>query len=158
MTSNQIYFAQHGLAINKADNPDRPLSAAGITQTEAIARHLQLAGTPVDAVAHSGKLRALQTAQIFATELNLSTVNACEFLSPNDDVSLLAGYLETDTARNHTLYIGHLPHLEKLVSFLVTGEEEPSAIQYQNSAIACLQKGELSYRLRWYITPETLPI
>jgi len=156
--NNQTYFAQHGLSVSKEDNPGRPLSEAGIRQTEAIARQLQLSGIVVDHIAHSGKLRALQTAQIFATELNLSAVSACEFLSPNDDVMLLAGHLQTDAAINNTLYIGHLPHLEKLVSYLVTGKDEPGIIHYQNSAVACLQKSESSYQLQWYITPETLAI
>jgi len=158
MTNNQIYFAQHGLAVSKADNPDRPLSEAGIRQTEAIARQLRHSATPVAQIIHSGKLRALQTAQIFATELNLPTVATSEFLSPNDDVTLLARYLQTDAAINNTLYIGHLPHLEKLVSFLITGKDEPSIIHYQNSGVVCLQKSESLYQLRWYVTPETLAI
>ncbi|MFV2004951.1 MAG: phosphohistidine phosphatase SixA [Gammaproteobacteria bacterium] len=158
MTNHQIYFAQHGLAVSKANNPDRPLSDAGTRQTEAIARQLRRSAIPVAHITHSGKLRALQTAQIFAAELNLSTVTASEFLSPNDDVTLLARYLQADTAINNTLYIGHLPHLEKLVSFLITGKDEPSIIQYQNSAVVCLQKNESSYQLRWYVTPEALAI
>ncbi len=156
MTNKQIYFAQHGLAVSKTDNPDRPLSTAGIRQTETIARQLQLSGTAVAVILHSGKLRALQTAQIFAAELKLSTISTCEFLSANDDVAILAKHLKTDSAINNTLYIGHLPHLEKLVSFLIIGKESPSIIRYQNSAVACLQKSETSYQLRWYVTPETL--
>jgi phosphohistidine phosphatase len=152
MTTHQIYFAQHGLAVNKAENPDRPLSEAGIKQTEAIAKYLQRSAIPVAQISHSGKLRALQTAQIFADELNITTVSAIDHLSPNDDVALLAQNLITD----NTLYIGHLPHLEKLVSFLVTGKENPGILQFQNSAVVCLEKKETLYQLQWYLTPELI--
>jgi phosphohistidine phosphatase len=154
MTTHQIYFAQHGLAVNKAENPDRPLSEAGIKQTEAIAKYLQRSAIPVAQISHSGKLRALQTAQIFAAELNITAVSAIDHLSPNDAVTLLAQNLQTDVSTNKTLYIGHLPHLEKLVSFLVTGKENPGILQFQNSAVVCLEKKETLYQLQWYLTPD----
>ena len=158
MAANRIYFAQHGLALSKDENPDRPLSEAGIDQTEAVAKQLQRSAIPVTQIFHSGKLRALQTAQIFAAELDTSTVSAIDHLSPNDDASLLAQDLQADDRTTSALYIGHLPHLEKLVSLLVTGRENPDIIHFQNSAVVCLEKDETTYRLRWYLTPDVLAV
>ena len=149
MTTFSVYFAQHGLAVDKADDLKRPLSQAGIHQSKTIARTLQHSKTPITRVFHIGKLRASQTAEIFAGTTKLSSTSTVEGLSPNDDVTLLAQNLNI----NHALYIGHLPHLEKLVAYLVTGNENANIIKFQNSAVACLEKSDNHYQLKWYLTP-----
>jgi phosphohistidine phosphatase len=146
---HSVYFSQHGLAVDKADDAERPLSRAGIQQTKSIARILHDSKTPVTSIFHSGKLRAAQTAKIFASAMDISTTSETDGLSPNDDVTLLAQSLNI----NNALYIGHLPHLEKLVTYLITGSENVSIINFQNSAVACLEKYETQYQLQWYITP-----
>ena len=152
MNSNlkTIYFAQHGLAVDKSDDPERPLSEAGIQQTQSIADRLCISNTPVSRIFNSGKLRATQTAEIFASTLGVPTLSIANHLLPNDDVTLLADDLNEDNA----LYVGHLPHLEKLVSFLVTGNEEHKIIKFQNSAVACLMKNDSHYQIKWFLTPE----
>jgi phosphohistidine phosphatase len=153
MAANRLYFAQHGLAVDKGEDPERPLSETGVKQTEMIAEALRKAETPISSIFHSGKLRASQTADIFALTLNASTKAAVDGLSPNDNVALLAQKLNV----NDALYVGHLPHLEKLVTYLVTNDENNSIIKFQNSAVACLAKSENCYHLRWYLTPDLLP-
>ena len=148
--SKTIYFAQHGLAVDKSDKPERPLSATGIQQTRSIAARLSISNIPVSRIFHCGKQRAAQTAEIFAATLAVSTISVAGQLSPNDDVTLLANNLNEDNA----LYIGHLPHLEKLVSFLVTGSDEDNIIKFQNSAIVCLIKIDSHYQIEWFLTPE----
>ena len=150
MSGFKLYFAQHGLAVDKADDPERPLSAAGTEQTYTVAENLQEAAIPVAQIFHSGKLRASQTARIFASSLKVETVSSIDLLSPNDDVKQFTQSLTVENA----LYIGHLPHLEKLIAFLVTGNEDNNIIHFQNSAVVCLEKTDESYRLRWYLTPE----
>ena len=148
--THRIYFAQHGLAIDKKDDPERPLSKAGIQQSKIIAKFLQDSETPITCIFHSGKLRTSQTAEIFATAMNISSTPAIDGLSPNDDVTLLAQSLNI----NNALYIGHLPHLDKLVAYLITGNDNGSIITFQNSAVACLEKYDANYQLQWYLTPE----
>ncbi len=148
MTANRIYFAQHGLALDKIVNPDRPLSKVGIEQTSAIALQIHASDITVSQIFHSGKLRARQTAEIFAEHLSVTSVTAIDNLSPNDDVRLITQNLQT----NDALYVGHLPHLEKLVSYLVTGKTEPNIIEFQNSAVLCLNKHENNYLIQWYLT------
>jgi len=149
MSAVKLYFAQHGLAVNKADDPLRPLSQKGIKQTVAVAKQLHAAGAPISNIYHSNKLRARQTAEIFSSSLSLTKTTEHEHLSPNDDISLIRQHLTSANA----LYIGHLPHLEKLVSTLVTGNESPSIVRFQNSAIICLEKNEDMYQILFYLTP-----
>lgn len=150
MSAHILYFAQHGLAVDKADNPERPLSETGIERSKIIATQLLDSATSISTIFHSGKLRALQTAEIFASVLNIQDISAIKHLSPNDNVQLLAQNLTIENA----LYVGHLPHLDKMVSYLVSGDENAGIIQFQNSAIACLQKTNTLYQLQWYLSPE----
>ncbi len=150
--SHKVYFSQHGLAVDKTDDPERPLSPTGRQQTETIACTLRNSEAPIARIFHSGKLRAKQTAEIFASTLNVSAISATEGLSPNDDVTLLAQKLNSD----HALYIGHLPHLNKLTAYLLTGDKNADIITFQNSGVLCLEKNALRYQLKWLITPELI--
>ena len=152
MSANTIYFAQHGLAVDKSIDPHRPLSDSGSKQTETMAHHLQQCAVPVSHIFHSGKLRAEQTAEIFASILNVEKLDAIDFLAPNDDVSLLAAELNIESA----LYVGHLPHLGKIVSYLVSGNEDAEIVQFKNSAVIRLQQNNKHYQVQWYITPESI--
>ncbi len=153
MSANKLYFAQHGLAVDKTDDPERPLSIAGITQTQTIARQLRLSVIPISHIFHSGKLRAAQTAEIIASMIDVTSVSAIDHLSPNDDVTLIRQNLSI----NNALYIGHLPHLEKLVTYLVTNTKTERIIEFQNSSIVCLESNSNGYHIKWYLTPDLLP-
>jgi phosphohistidine phosphatase len=149
MSVIKLYFAQHGRAVDKADDPERPLSQKGIEQSTDVAKQLQALGATISTICHSNKLRAQQTAEIFASNLNLADVSEAEHLSPNDDISLIKQNLTLD----NTLYIGHLPHLGKLVSSLVTGNDDLDIIKFQNSAVICLEKNDGRYKIFFYLTP-----
>jgi len=152
MTANRIYFVQHGLAVDKTENPERPLSESGIKQTSAVAKQMQQAALPVDIIFHSGKLRAQQTAEIFAAHLNVSGITEIAHLSPNDDIKLMAQELNS----NNALYVGHLPHLEKLVSYLVCKDTNANIIKFYNSAVVCLEINNGLYQIQAYLTPDLL--
>ena len=149
METKTLYFVQHGLALSKETDPERPLSDAGITQTTAIAQHLGRI-LPVSQIYHSDKLRARQTAEILATAVCVPPQNVKQHphLSPNDDIQLLIPSLQDET-----LYVGHLPQLDKLCSYLLTGQEGTGIIQFQNSAIICLQRSNNHYSIQSYLTP-----
>ena len=154
MTINRLYFVQHGLAVDKAENPDRPLSASGIEQTKLVAAQLSKQQVPISKIFHSGKLRASQTADIFAKRLGVSTVSDVDYLSPNCDISVITPLLDTDAA----LYVGHLPHLDKLSSFLLTDDENKSIIHFQNSGVLCLGCSKQNYQIEWYLVPVQLSL
>ena len=98
---------------------------------------------------HSGKLRAEQTASIFAEILDVSEVTQLDGMNPNDDPSIIIGNM-TDA----TMYIGHLPHVQKVVSKLVTGDENNQVLEFQNSAVACIEIEDNQVYLKWFITPD----
>ncbi len=152
MTINRLYFMQHGLAVDKTENPERPLSVPGIEQTRLVAAQLCKQQVTISKIFHSRKLRASQTAKIVADKLHLTALSAVDYLSPNSEISITTQFLNTDSA----LYIGHLPHLDKLTSYLLVGDENRNLIHFQNSAILCIEWATSQYQLQWYLTPALL--
>ena len=57
-------------------------------------------------------------------------------LSPNDDVTLVAASLPGE--QGSIMLVGHLPHLSRLVSLLVTGNPEINVVRFRNAGIVCL--------------------
>jgi hypothetical protein len=57
-----IFLVQHGEAVTKEENPDRPLTESGRQTVEQVADWAARVGLPVGQIRHSGKLRAQQTA------------------------------------------------------------------------------------------------
>ena len=64
----KLYLMQHGLALAEEENPDRPLSGAGISGIETAARAMAGMGLSFDLVISSRKQRSRQTAEIVAAE------------------------------------------------------------------------------------------
>jgi len=116
-----IYLVQHGLAVPESVDPNRPLSADGREEVERVAAHLRKAGVAVKRVCHSGKTRAKETAQILAEHLGDGNIYEVPGMNPNDNVIEFAASLKEDT-----MYVGHLPHLGKLISYRKLAQMLPS--------------------------------
>ena len=144
-----MYFVQHGLSLSKEINPDRPLSEEGRNEVKRISAHLQKMGITIKKVYHSGKTRAQETAQIFSDYIRDGNIVELRGMSPNDDVTEFAVTLKQD----NTMYVGHLPHMEKLVSFLVTGNENAGLVKFVNGGVVCVGKSEAGFHIEWFLKP-----
>ena len=144
-----MYFVQHGWSLSKEINPDRPLSDDGRKEVERISIHMKEVGIKIDKIYHSGKTRAEQTAQIFTDNIGDGNVYELRGMSPNDDVKVFASSLNKD----NTMYVGHLPHMGKLVSYLVTGNENAGVMKFTNGGVVCLEKKNDNYHIEWYLIP-----
>lgn len=63
------FLVQHGKSLAKEQDPEQGLSEEGIADTERIAGVAKGYGIRPTCIAHSGKKRARQTAEIFAAAL-----------------------------------------------------------------------------------------
>lgn len=144
-----IYFVQHGLALPEEVDPNRPLSADGRKEVECIAAHLRKVGVAAKKVCHSGKTRARETAQILSEQIGDGNIYAVSGMSPNDNVIEFAAGLKEDS----TVYVGHLPHLGKLVSYLVAGDEVAGVVKFVNGGVVCVEKDSTGYHIEWYLLP-----
>jgi len=146
-----MYFVQHGIAVDKAVDPDRPLSEQGRQGVAKMAEHLADKNVQIAKIYHSGKTRAEQTAGMFADALKVTNVEPCDLLNPNDDVELLIPQLE-----DNCMYVGHLPHLQKLVSRLLCGDQQAQVVSFENAGVICLSDNESGYTLDWLLKPSVL--
>lgn len=144
-----VYFVQHGLALPKEVDPDRHLSDDGRKDVENISAYLQKTGISVKKIFHSGKTRAMETARIFAGHIGDGSISELPGMAPNDNVDKFTRILKEDDA----MYVGHLPHLEKLVSHLITGNEEAGIVKFVNAGVVCINKDPDGYHIEWYLRP-----
>ena len=87
----KLYLAQHGEALSRQEDPERPLSEQGVQDVRAVAAFLGDAGIKLARVWHSGKRRAEQTAEILArVVLSGGRAEVIEGISPNDPVGEFA--------------------------------------------------------------------
>lgn len=150
----KLYLVQHGDALEKTANPDRPLSASGRAAVEAVGRMLSHAGITVPTIGHSGKTRARQTAELLAEAVDAGEpLQERKDLSPNDPVEIVRQtlrYAETDI-----MLVGHLPFMGKLASLLLTGDEYADVLAFQKGGVACLERqDEVRWHLAWMVVPE----
>lgn len=151
----QIYLIQHGDAKPESEDPQRPLSETGILETEGIAEKLKQLNTRPTKIFHSPKLRARQTAGLFASALS-ADAEEIEGLKPMDDPSTIQEMLKILGETGTYLFVGHLPHMEKLAALLLTGSPEPPMHLSRYSSPLCLEQKEGSWRIKFYLLPELL--
>ena len=65
-----IYLAQHGEAKSEKEDLQRPLTDKGREEVESVARYVAGCEIEVAEILHSGRLRAKQTAELFAQYLS----------------------------------------------------------------------------------------
>lgn len=146
-----VFLVQHGLSLPKTEDPERGLSDRGREESLKIAKVAAIYGVKISKIFHSGKKRAEQTALIMSEILNPSLgLGQMADISAMDDVKGLSSLLAP--CSNH-MVVGHLPYMEKIVSYLTTGREEPKVLKFQNSGIVCLDQDESGWFIRWTLNP-----
>jgi phosphohistidine phosphatase len=148
-----VYLVQHGKALAAERDPEQGLSEQGVSDVKRIAEVAAHYHIPVDIIAHSVKKRAFQTAEIFNTHLSpRQGMIELAGLKPMDDVIAFASTL--DNSRN-MMFVGHLPFMEKLTSYLVAGNENICVFKFQNGGIVCLDRQPgASWAIKWALMPE----
>jgi phosphohistidine phosphatase len=133
-----LYLVQHGKSLPKDVDPDQGLSEEGVAETKRIAQVAADYGVNVSQIKHSVKTRARKTAAIYASALNPQEGTAeVVGLKPLDDVADFAASIDPD---QNTMFVGHLPFMERMTSYLITGAPDKPVFKFQNSGIVCLNK------------------
>lgn len=149
----KVYLVQHAEALSEEENPDRPLTDLGREHTEltgAVAARMEV---EVKQIRHSRKTRARQTAEILGEALSpREGVVAVSGLAPLDDVRPMAEELEENL--EPVMLVGHLPYMERLTGYLLTGDAEQGVVTFNNAGIVCLEKTEDRWQAAWIVTPE----
>ena len=148
-----LYLIQHGKSLSKDQDPDQGLSAEGIAETERMAKLAEDYDIAVSQIRHSVKTRARQTAEIFAKALRPKEgIREVSGIKPLDDV---AAYAENIAPAEDIMLVGHLPFMERMTAFLITGSIDKPVFKFQNSGIVCLDKDPEAqvWVIKWALMP-----
>jgi phosphohistidine phosphatase len=144
----------------KAEGRDdrlRPLSPDGKKDMREAAAGLSTLQPRVDLVATSPLVRAVQTAEIVASEYDCEvvTVNA---LAPDEDPAKTLEWLGTQPPDRTVALVGHEPHLSGLISYMLAGKR--AAFVELKKGGACLLDAVSvspgSSTLKWLLTRREL--
>jgi phosphohistidine phosphatase len=151
-----LYLVQHGEAKKEEEDPARGLTDKGIQDVRRVAAYTQKMNIRISWIFHSGKTRALQTAQIFADYLKpekggFETGN----LAPMDDPALWAK--RVSEMQENTMLVGHLPYMVRLAGLLLCGDKEKMFIDFKMGGVVCLARfDDDRWAIEWMLAPEIM--
>jgi phosphohistidine phosphatase len=151
-----LYLVQHAEALSKEADGSRSLSEKGIEDIKKVAGCLSGLKIKVEMICHSGKMRALQTAQVLAEHLTfIKDLSFTDGLAPMDDPKIWNGRLSR--MNGNIMLTGHLPHLGKLASLILCGNAEKNLIDFKMGGVVCLKRFEDGqWAVEWMVIPETI--
>lgn len=151
----RLYLAQHGEALPKEIDPNRPLSEKGRLDVTKLSHFLK-GRLELSLVLHSGKARAKETAELLLSEYT-EPPEMVEFptLQPRDDPKDLITWLET--REGDVLAVGHLPYHSRLTARLITGTSETAIVSFVPGGMVCLERCDDSgWSIQWVLRPDLL--
>ncbi len=152
-----LYLVQHGEAWSKDHDPERSLSEGGTEAVNDVNNFLEENCTiEVDTIYHSGKKRALETADILSKSVAAKNgMKESAGLAPMDDPAIWANKIKD--MHENVMLVGHLPHLSKLAGVLLTGDASHEPVLFHNGGIVCLfRDADNRWMIDWVVIPEIL--
>jgi len=150
-----LYLIQHGEAKSEKEDPERGLTDRGIEDVKRVAQFLSAINLSISRIFHSGKKRALQTAELYAEYLKPARGLAmAEGLAPLDDPHIWSEKLRS--IYEDIALVGHLPHLERLSSLLLCGDAGKKIINFRMGGIVCLKRTDNIWSIEWAVVPEVI--
>lgn len=148
-----LHLVQHAEAKSKDIDPSRGLSEKGINDIKKVAEYAAKLKVSVNRIIHSGKMRALQSAQVLAEHISVNTeVIESDGLAPMDDPGIWHERLVE--MQEDIMLVGHLPYMAGLSGLLVCGNKEKGAVNFEMGCIVCLKRSDAgSWAFEWIIKP-----
>src|SRR5271168_5446024 len=119
----EIYVVRHGIAIDREDpkcppDPERYLTEEGIEKTKRVAAAVAALGAMPDLLLSSPYVRAMQTAEIFASALDYpkQKIRRTDLLLPGSEATLFFRELAKDKHSSTIFCFGHAPQLDDLIA------------------------------------------
>ena len=160
----ELYIVRHGIAIDQGDpksppEPERYLTEEGIEKTKQVARGVAELGVTADLMISSTYVRAVQTAEIFASALDYSKqkIRKTDLLLPGADPAGIFRELAKEKQKGTVFLFGHAPQVDALVSTAL-GLKHPFTTM-KKAAVACVELKRVSPPggdLLWLAVPKML--
>ena len=160
----QLYIVRHGIAIDREDpqcppDPERFLTDEGMEKSKQVAKGVAEIGAVPDLMLSSPYLRAVQTAEIFASALeqNKQKIRKTDLLLPGADPMQLFRELAREKQASAVFIFGHAPHLDDLIATAIGSKHHVTALKKAGVALVELRRMvPPSGELVWLATPKLL--
>ena len=143
----QLFIVRHGIAIDREDPecppvPERFLTEEGIEKTKQVAKGVAGIGALPDLMLSSPYVRAVQTAEIFASALEYprQKIQKTELLLPGAEPLQLFRELSKDKDNSVVFVFGHAPHLDDLIATGVGSKHHITALKKAGVAMLELRR------------------
>jgi phosphohistidine phosphatase len=159
-----LYIVRHGIAIDREDpkcppDPERYLTEEGIDKTRQVAKGIHALGINPDLLLSSPYVRAMQTAEIFASALGYAKqkIRRTDLLLPGAEPSLLFRELAKDKHSSSVFVFGHAPQLDELIAAAFAGKHNITSLKKAGVAAIKLKRvSPPAGELLWLATPRLL--
>jgi phosphohistidine phosphatase len=159
-----IYVVRHGIAIDREDpkcppDPERYLTEEGIEKTKRVAAAVAALGASPDLLLSSPYVRAMQTAEIFASALDYSKqkIRQTDLLLPGTEPSLLFRELAKDKHTSTLFVFGHAPQLDDIIASALGSKHHITSLKKAGVALIELKRvSPPNGQLVWLATPKML--
>jgi phosphohistidine phosphatase len=151
-----LYLVQHAAARKEEEDPERGLTDKGFRDIARTALFAKDRGVRVTTIYHSGKKRAMQTAQTIANYLKpVRGVMQADGLAPMDDPNTWGDRLSG--MHDDIMLVGHLPHLARLASLLLCGDQQRNIVDFKMAGMVCLMRSDDGHwAVEWMVVPEMM--
>ena len=137
----RLYLVQHGDALAKDVDPDRPLSDQGRADITRLVSWLVSNDVAVSVICHSGKTRARQTAELLGAVLVTGgKICPADDIGPNDPSEVFLERLQN--VDEDTLIASHLPFVARVLSQAVTGSPDQQLVEFRPGSIAVIERSQ----------------
>ena len=157
----KLYFLRHGLAGDRetwtGDDFDRPLTDDGKERMAREAATLAQLSLDLDVILTSPLVRAYQTAEIIAQQLNLTDkLVKDERLAPGFGSNQLAKIVKAYPEAKALMLVGHEPDFSQVIGKLIGG----GRITCKKGSLACVELSNKSLQgeLVWLIPPSVMAL
>lgn len=165
VSAYELYLVRHAIAETRdnkkfPDDDKRPLTAKGKKRMEEISQGLARLGLEPLWIISSPLLRAKETAEILARELNYNNeVTLSETLAPGGSMNALLQMLAKRPDARTVILVGHEPDLSRLLGELVAASDG-AGLGFRKGGVALVSFTKNPARgqgtLEWLATPKIL--
>jgi phosphohistidine phosphatase len=160
----EIYVVRHGIAIDREDpkcppDPERYLTEEGIEKTKRVAAAVAALGASPDLLLSSPYVRAMQTAEIFASALDYSKqkIRRTDLLLPGAEPSLFFRELAKDKQTSTLFVFGHAPQLDDIIAAALGSKHHITSLKKAGVALIELKRiSPPNGQLVWLAPPKLL--
>ena len=160
----EIYVVRHGIAIDREDpkcppDPERYLTEEGVEKTKRVAAGVAALSARADVLLSSPYVRAMQTAEIFATALDYpkQKIRQTDLLLPGAEPTLLFRELAKDKHHSTLFIFGHAPQLDDVIATALGSKHHMTSLKKAGVALLELKRvSPPNGQLVWLATPKLL--